>query len=245
MGLTIHYSLRSNLPKPKQARILVAALRRRAQDLPFDSVGEIIERSGPECDFKKCGDDDPHRWLLIQAGQYVELPGSEGRYSFSVAPTELIAFETFPGPGCEPANLGLCRYPAVIEVDDPEHRGSKRRLRTKLSGWRWSSFCKTQYASNLEAGGVTNFLRCHLAVVRLLDYAKQINILDNVHDEGEFWENRDVKMLSQQVGHWNETVAAEFGKLKDGVGDGLVAEMTKHPIFELLNPRGRDAAKAS
>ncbi|MCE9553862.1 MAG: hypothetical protein K8T91_10880 [Planctomycetes bacterium] len=244
MGLTIHYALHSRLSKPKQAHFLIGGLRRRALDLPFETVGEIVERSGAECDFNQCKDDDPHRWLLIQAGQYVSLPGSDGRYSFSVVPTELVAFETFPGPGCEPANFGLCRYPATIEIDDPEDRGHKRRLRTNLSGWRWSSFCKTQYASNPEAGGVPNFLRCHLAVVRLLDYAKQINILDNIYDEGEYWENRNAPWLSQQVGQWNETIAAAFGKLKDQVGDGLVAEIAAYPNFEHLEARGRDAVQA-
>jgi len=199
MGLTIHYSLRAKVPKLNQARFLLAALRRRALELPFEHVGEIIERSGAECDFNQCGEDDPHRWLLIQAGQYVEFPGSEGRPSFKVAPRELVAFETMPGPGCEPANYGLCRFPAVVEVPDPEQPGSNRRIPTKLSGWRWSSFCKTEYSSCAEVGGYANFLKCHMAIVRLLEYAHQIRILDGVHDEGEFWENRHQQWLAVEI----------------------------------------------
>ena len=39
-------------------------------------------------------------------------------------------------------------------------------LKTGLSGWRWSSFCKTQYASNPQCGGVPHFLRC-LSLARI------------------------------------------------------------------------------
>ncbi len=88
---------------------------------------------GEACDFDQCDQDDPHRWLLIQAGQYVDRPApGGGTYSYNVAPTHVIAFATLPGDGCEPANFGLCRYPAQIEVTDPEWRHRKKRIRTGL-----------------------------------------------------------------------------------------------------------------
>ena len=49
MGLTIHYALKSSVRSPKQARELVAQLRGRAMDLPFERVDEIIGLDGPEC----------------------------------------------------------------------------------------------------------------------------------------------------------------------------------------------------
>jgi len=239
MGPTIHYALRSNLPKPKQAHFLVSALRRRALDLPFESVGEIIERSGSDCDFNQCSEDDPHRWLLIQAGRCVKLPCGDGCHCVKVTPTELVAFETFPGPGCEPANIGLCRYPATIEVNAPECRDSKRRLRTNLAGWSWSSFCKTRGAAHQECGGFANFLRCHLSVVHLLDYAKQIHILSGVTDEGEFWENRNAEWLTRQ---WNEMVATAFGKPQNRLGEAVASAIAMSPDVEA---RGPDAAHVS
>lgn len=101
MGLTIHYTLRSTTRGPKKARELVAWLRGRALDLPFEQVGDIVEISGSECDYEALDQNNPHRWLLIQAGQYVDRPArGGGTHSYNVAPTHVIAFEARPGPGC-------------------------------------------------------------------------------------------------------------------------------------------------
>ena len=248
MGLTIHWSLRSNTRSPKKARELVAQLRGRVLDLPFEQVGDIVELTGPECEFESLDRDDPHRWLLIQAGQHVDRPArGGGTYSYNVAPTHVIAFETLPGPGCEPANFGLCRYPALLEIEEKERYeygkgfvSPRRRIRTRLTGWHWSSFCKTQYASNSECGGAQNFLRCHLAVIKVLDQAKSLGILDEVSDEGDFWEKRDVRALAEEIGQWNEMIAAFAGKLKDQFGDDLEAPIIDFPDFEHLEAKGRD-----
>jgi hypothetical protein len=239
MGLTIHYSLKSSTRSPKKARELIAHLRGRALDLPFAQVEDIVELKGEACDFNRRDRDDPHRWLLIQAGQYIERPApGGGTYSYNVAPTHVIAFETLPGDGCEAANFGLCRYPAHIVVADPHRRDQKKRLRTGLSGWTWSSFCKTQYASNAQCGGVENFLRCHLAVIKVLDHAKSLGILEEVSDEGDFWQDRDIRALAKQVGEWNEMIAAFAGELKDLLGDQVESEITKFPDFEHLEAAG-------
>ena len=147
--------------------------------------------------------------------------------------------QTLPGDGCEAANFGFCKYPAHIEVDDPEWPGQCNRIRTKLPGWRWSSFCKTQYASNSECGGVQNFLRCHLSVVSLLDHARSLGILEGVSDEGDFWETRDVCALTQEVGQWNNMIAGFAGQMKDWFGDQFVAEITNFLDFEHLEAKGR------
>ncbi|MBI5385871.1 MAG: hypothetical protein HZA90_14430 [Verrucomicrobia bacterium] len=52
-----------------------------------------------------------------------------------------------PGDGCETAWFGLCRYPGV-------------------SGWKLTSWCKTQYAAR---HGLDHFLRCHRQLISLLD----------------------------------------------------------------------------
>jgi len=239
MGLTIHWNLRSNARSQKQAHEKIDRLHSRALDLPFEQVGDIVELTGPECDFENCEQDDPNRWLLIQAGQYLERPAAGGSYSDNVAPTHLIAFETLPGDGCEAANFGFCKYPARIEVDDGERRGRRKIIRTKLSGWNWSSFCKTQYASNPECGGVQNFLRCHLSVVSLLDHARSLGILEDVSDEGSFWEQRDVQALAREVGSWNDLIAGFTGQMKDWFGDQFVAAITNFPDFEHLEAKGR------
>lgn len=245
MGLTIHYGLQSNVRAPRKARELVERLRQRALDLPFQRVGELIELNGDDCDFEKRDNKDPLRWLLIQAGQYVDRPAKHGGlHSYSVAPTRIIAFETFPGPDCEPANFGLCRYPATIEIKGDEEyvigKGwvrPKRRLRTRLPGWSWSSFCKTQYSSAPECGGVENFLRCHLSVIKLLDFASELGVLSDVSDEGGYWQTRDVEALARDVGDWNEMIAGFAGRLKDLLGGSVESPIFRRQDFEHLEAK--------
>jgi hypothetical protein len=235
MGLTIHYNLFSSTRSPKKARELVARLRSRALDLPFERVDDIVELSGSQCDYQQYDQDHPHRWLLIQAGAFVDDPRDK-HYSYRVTPTHVIAFSTWPGQGCEEANFGLCRFPAYIEVNG---RGQPRNIPTRLGGWCWGSFCKTQYASNPDCGGVANFLRCHLSVIRVLDHAKELGILKSVSDEGEFWEKRDIEELSREVGQWNEMIAGWAGQLKDQLGPQLLAAIADFPNFEHLEAAGR------
>jgi hypothetical protein len=186
MGLTIQYSLQSSTTSIDEARKLIEQLRQRALDLSFQQVGEILDLAGDACDYKK-DRDQPHRWLLIQANQPVERDD----YTYDVAPTRLVAFSTSPGEGSEPANFGLCRYPRTVPAY-PQH-GVKQIATGLPAGWFWRSFCKTQYASNPAIGDIEHFLRCHLSVIRLLDEANQLRMLDAVFDEGGYWEKRDVQ----------------------------------------------------
>lgn len=234
MGLTIHYDLKSDLKKPGDIRHLVDSLRQMALDLPFKEVSEVFEFEGDEADFQNASPDDPKRWLKIQAGQYIDDP-RDSRTSYSVRATHIIAFSAWPGEGCEEANFGFCRYPSSLQV-------SNRRLKTGLDGWRWRSFCKTQYASSPECGGVANFLRCHLCVVKLLDFAVKTKLLEvQVHDEGAYWEHRDLKKLAETVGEWNEFIAAIAGQMKDAAQTaGIVSEsaITGFQNFEHLEAKG-------
>ena len=239
MGLTIHYQLHSDTQSIRKARDLVTALRSRAMDLPFEQVAELIELAAAECDYEQYEQEHPHRWLLIQAREHVDYPLHSG-HSYMVTPTHVLAFSAWPGNGCEEANIGLCRFPAAIEIEDPLRHGRRRTIPTRLGGWHWGSFCKTQYASNGECGGVTNFLRCHLSVIRLLDHARELGILQNVSDEGGFWEKRDVAALAREVGEWNTMIAGLAGQLKDLFGENLMAPITDFPNYEHLEAKGRE-----
>jgi len=119
MGLTVHYSLKSNQDDADQT---VRKMRQLALGLPFEQVGDIVNLAGQQCDTEarraelQNGDDKNESlfWLLIQAGQHVNCPWNK-RISRTVNPTRIIGFNTWPGPGSEPANFGLCLYPAEIE----------------------------------------------------------------------------------------------------------------------------------
>ncbi|HEX4793655.1 MAG TPA: hypothetical protein VH370_07690 [Humisphaera sp.] len=229
MGLTIHYSLRSDVADAAGARKLIEQLHRRARDLPFGSVGAIADLSGDACDFEQEEHEPEHHWLLIHAVANIQ----RGDDWISATPTHVIAFSTSPAEGSESANFGLCRYPRTIDHDGTQ-------IETSLDGWTWASFCKTQYASNPAVGGIENFLRAHLSIIQLLDYAKDIGILHDVTDEGGYWEKRDARALADEIGRWNAMIAGVAGKLKDHLGDkSIQSEITKFPNFERLEAEGR------
>jgi hypothetical protein len=235
MGLTIHYGLNTDHTDVESARSLVQSMHQLAKQLPFQEVGNIVEIQGDECDHNK--GDDEQRWLKIQAGQYVE----RGANFFKVAPLHIIAFTTIPGDGSEPANFGLCRFPEFVLIERPR----KQRLRTGLDGWRWKSFCKTQYASDPKCGGTANFVRCHLSIVELLDAIQKRGLAKvEVSDESDYWEHRDVRKLAETVGEWNEMVAAVAGQLKDAAGaSNIEAPITDFANFEHLEAKGQDKLK--
>lgn len=226
MGLTIHYSLQSTSDNPEAARRLVEQLRDKALDLPFKEVGPIIEAEGDGADYHTLERGAPNLWLLIQACRHLERDGTFLQF----APHRVIAFRTLPGDGSEESNFGLATYPQTVDFD-----GSPQE--TDAKGWCWASFCKTQYASNPQFGGVQNFLRSHLAIVALLDAAAELGILQQVDDEGGYWEKRDPKALAEEVGHWNTTIAGWAGRLKDMLGGGAVSEIAKFPNFEHLEAK--------
>ena len=242
MGLTVHYSLKAQGDEA-HARTIINAMHQAAQDLPFEYLGEILDLSGDQCDYSKRDREDPLRWLLIQAeakAEIKELPqgsGSQPCVQYQrIRPIQMVAFSSWPGEGCEEANFGLCRYPAAIETE-------AGRLDTRLTGWQWSSYCKTQYASDPGCGGLPNFLQCHLSVIALLDKAKELGCLAQVNDEGGFWEKRNVQQLAQQVGSWNEMLAALAGKLQDLAGSGpaaIEAPIAGYADFERLEAAGQE-----
>lgn len=102
-----------------------------------------------------------------------------------VRPLPLVCFPALPGKGCEPAAFGFC------EVSS--------------GGWQWSYSCCTQPASRPEHGGLDNFLRCHLAIISLLDAIMQSGLAQvKVKDDGGFWERREPEGLVERVRAWND-----------------------------------------
>ena len=230
MGLTIHYKLTTKLADPKEVRQLVETMRQFALDLPFQEVGEIKEFKGKDTD--RNSPDDPNLWLKIQAGAFVK---GEKR-AYNVAPKHIIAFETVPGEGSEPANFGFCQYPAFV----PGNEG--KRVATGLRGWQWGSFCKTQYASDPKCGGVENFLRCHLSIVKLLDFIKKSELVTvKVSDEGGYWEDRNLETLVKEIGDWNVFIAGMTSVIRSQAeGMTVEAPITGFPNFEHLEAKGLD-----
>jgi hypothetical protein len=291
-------------------------MRELARDLPFEKVGEIVDFEGPECDYEfrrkelQSGDERKEAifWLLIQAGGSVACPWNKGSL-FLIRPERIIAFDTWPGPGSEAANFGLCLYPTQIEreykpeedsrfeapsepggwprfsIDKwfrycrrhghgaalPEQCHRMRSIRTRLEGWRWSSFCKTQYASNPDCGGVANFVRCHISVITLLErMARLPGLKVTVDDEGRYGPHQHAEdceeaqaagrrptyrrhrgvrtpaALAKEVDSWNELVAGFVGAFDDAldlIDPKAKAAIKRFPDFEHLEFRGRSQAQ--
>jgi hypothetical protein len=133
MGLTIHYSLKSTTKSADKARKLVERMRQLAMDLPFESVGPILDLSDETTDFIR--------------RQVETLPCPWNQLSIEVYPTRVIAFHVGPE-----LNIGLAQFPSEIEWEyEPEddqqfqyrHEFSERKFREwiekKYSDLSWVS----------------------------------------------------------------------------------------------------------
>jgi hypothetical protein len=231
MGLTISYKLTTDLTRTEDVRRLVETMRQHALDIPFKEVGTVKEFVGEDSDYRS-DSSEGDRWLKLQSSGFFSAGGS----SFAVAPIHVIAFSTWPGEGSEPANFGFCKYPAFIPSD--ENGGPE--IPTDLTGWRWRSFCKTQYASDPKCGGIKNFLRSHLCVVKLLDFLKQTGLIAvEVQDEGGYWDKRDLAASAKEVGQWNVLIAGFVSGFRSATeGKIIEAPITSFPNFEHLEAKG-------
>ncbi|MCK9462609.1 MAG: hypothetical protein M0R80_23570 [Proteobacteria bacterium] len=136
------------------------------------------------------------------------------------------------------------------------------KIKTHLTGWHGGGFCKTQYASDPRAGGVPNFVRCHVGMITLLDRIAELPTMKvETNDEGKYgpshysddpWAEKrvytwhpgkyDVKALVTELGEWNEMIAAMFGAMKDALGGGevgIVGPIQEFPNFEQLEFTGQ------
>ncbi len=207
MGLTIHYTLRVT------------------QDLASGPVHEMARRTA---DFaRKIGCANIGK--LVSAAEHPdEAPlfmrigkPADGNYC-AVLPWRGWLVNVLPGAGCETAMFGLCQYPKRIK-----HEGQS--IPTKLdTGWRFHSFCKTQYAGE---HGWENFLKCHLMVVSLLDFWRRQGVRVKVNDEGGYWKSRSIEKLRVELQSYDRLVASMGGVFKD-VDGGL---SVKSPIFDYTN----------
>lgn len=223
MRLTIHYRLRAGAGDADAARGLVERLRQDARRLPFRRVGPLLEFRGRHARPAAVARDHELRGLLTQAQAVVENDG----HRIEVPARHAVAFSAWPSGGPEECHFGLARYPVAVEVTDRSARPARLRRRpTGLAGWRWEGFCRTGQAADPERGELEDFLRCHLAVVALLDRAAALGLLDGVDDPTGYWAARDLEALAE-VGDpemlapgWTDRLRAAFA---DAAGSSLVS----------------------
>jgi hypothetical protein len=231
MGLAISYSLTLITPTIATVHEKVRALQAAAQDLKFVRVGEIVSLTGDQCTIdEETASTDPHLELKIHGAEMTGL-GPQGRFTFR-HPRDIIGFTATPGEGCAMADFGFRMY---ADQENPEE-------------WTWTSYCKTQYASNPEYGGLENFITSHLKMVHLLDAAQALGISCHVNDCGQYWETRDRQLLTKIVSDGNIFTAVLMGALKDVAADRggtLEAPILDYPNFEYLESEGINASDLS
>jgi hypothetical protein len=224
MGLTISYRLRLIAPTIAIVQEKVAALRAIAQELGFMDVGDIVTLQGQECLIDMDDDgQDPHIELKVHGSEITGIDQG-GKFSFR-HPSHIIGFRVIPGEGCSGADLGFRIYPDQENTQE----------------WTWFSYCKTQYASNSEYGGLENFLICHLRIIHFLDAAQKMGIECDVTDNGDYWEKRDLKALVSTVTSDNQMMALIMGAFKDiatAQDATLEAPILDFPNFEYLEGEG-------
>ncbi len=256
MGMHIWYRL--HLPPPATYEDAVEKIRQlREYALTCGFTGA---RDWPGVDEIEMGTDADER----PAKTYVTEQLGNGRERTTAVPaTQWVRFHTMPGDGTESALMGLAAYPAtydtttakekpqtwtkstvtfegaVVPDETPIAEPRKIVVVDAPAGWSWRDCCKTQYANRF---GRDHFLRCHLGLIKLLDYAKEIGILDRVSDDGRYWETRSVDILLKNLRENDSLVAAFFSGFKDAMADdsdaALVSPIANAPDLEHLEAQG-------
>jgi hypothetical protein len=150
------------------------------------------------------------------------------RASIDIPPLRGYGFVLYPGAECEPAVFGLCRYPSTVTLEN----GTK--LRTRLTGWRLHTCCKTQYA---DIKGWDHFLACHRLVISAALVWKRLGCDVKIQDEGHYWPGRRVSVLRENLATYNRLIAGFGGALKDASEDtdrSVESPIFTHPRFEHL-----------
>ena len=124
----------------------------------------------------------------------------------------------------------------------PSHWREKRKVKTGLgSKWYWSSFCKTQYASDPACGGIPNFLRAHISVITALERIAELPTLKvSIDDEGNYGSNlscpeghHNPAKLVKEISEWNKMSAAFFGAMNDALKTSSSEMGVKSPFEQL------------
>ena len=216
MGLTIHYKLAvdKNL-SATVVRELAQRTARYAQKIGCAEVGEVM-RVEPDMPFTSLF----YTWGRVEDCCFGSVPAKRG-----------WVVEIWPGKGCESAEFGLCQYPRRTQYRMSQFR--TRSIPTGFEGgWLLKGHCKTQYAGE---HGWEHFLKCHRQIISLLDFWRQLGVMVEVTDEGEYWETRSEEKLRNKLQQYDGLVAAVGGMLKDESADDGNGLSVESPIFDYVH----------
>jgi len=222
MGLAISYSLALADASPEEARRRIVALHQGAARLDLPELGPLIELQGEG--ICKRDKDDPLFCLKHGAMTLEDYDAFFKNREAIPSCRQLVGFTVFPGEGSHRCSFGL-----AIHAE-----GSQQ--------WQWEDFCKTQYASSPQCGGMANFIRCHQRVLALLDLCEELGILDSACDPSGYRDHHNLEELISCVSQYNVFTAVAVGGLKDALeplGYKAEAPILERADFEHLEAQGR------
>ena len=241
MGLHVCYELSLPVGTPEtKVREVLTALREHALTLPFAEVSGLVRFSRRDLE-----QPSPMRGLsYVELQNVVDITArsvskelfcesrgididDEAYYRAELTDdveVVVVGFAVAPGDRSEPASFAVLRL---------EGGGVPSR-------WWWHCCCKTQYASVVSN---EHLLKCHRAVVALLDAAKRIGLEATVRDETGFYESRDEAQLVANVAEMNRLVARVAGRFSDAFAEAggdsrqVQGQIFRHPDFERLETK--------
>jgi len=211
MGLTIHYTVEFEGTKEELVKKL-ETFRNFCLDLPFTEVSEVSsiditqkhievfnrlrsQFAYPNNSLQNLAKRDAvmskmgvTTLQMLEAEDWVTEKTETGRktYRSELKPATLISFKLWAGEGCETTEFNF---------------------KLKDNKWICRSFTKTQYA--------TEFVKCHLLVIRALEYLKDNGFQVNVSDEGGYWETKDLKVLAKNLNEYTSALLSISEQMKE------------------------------
>lgn len=175
MGLKIGYHFEFRGTK-RQLLQNMKKLQERFRDMPVERVREIHE-------IKKVSFEQGSDFWEYMLGFSMLLNHYKGRHPGDDALWDKrqerisrsgngLCFIVDVGPGCESLTVLFGRL-------------------GKGKVWRGMGCTKTQYAEH--------FVKAHTLVIKLLDICREEGILEQVNDEGDYWETRDLEVLAENI----------------------------------------------
>ena len=239
MGLTIHYKFEFKNDKQTLEHKLIE-LRNKFMDLPVRMVHEIeyIDKCQQEFGY---GRYDDNRFYQNELGfelQYSfrqlrkersklnkiveKIGGTVNLYKLSSGEYQTyktLEYDIQRADKCLKSRILKYGNGYILPVDVGE--GCEwfsltigRIGSSKL--WRGGGCTKTQYAED--------FVKSHLSVIKMLDLCKEAGLLSQVHDEGEYWETRNIVVLAKEINSSTTRLKSLFGALKEIVQEPLKVE---------------------
>jgi hypothetical protein len=255
MGLTVCYTFEFRGSKTALRKKL-EGLRQSLMDLPVRSVGEVIEVKRTLLEFgygKYKGERFEANALgFMMALSYFldavpekavnkiidQIGGTLNEYKLS--PTEKRRYRRLRDKADEIWRRRRDRIKQsgngfVLRVDIGEGCENFVLMLGRIGKgklWRGTRYTKTQYA--------VHFVDAHLTVIKILDLCKEAGILKNVHDEGEFWQTRDLEVLAKNINESTATILAVGAMLKGPAKKaGFTMQSAIDKSMNLMQVRGR------